>query len=231
MAPQRPAPPVVARGRGVARARLVVAAATVALTELVAAVDPNQPGHYPRARPTPSTGIYCPGCGSLRATHDLTHGDLAGALQRNPIVPSPPAGLVALFVLWVVSRWTGDCPGPGPRPPSLLYGRRRLRAASWVRETCRAGPGFPRPEVPGPLASHPTSCPKGGPAQREGDPLPLRRAPPPPGGAAAAAPRRDRRACPTPAPRGRGLPAGDARLQTPAARAGRAARVDRPASS
>ena len=85
----------------------VVGAATVALTGYVAAVDPNQPGHYPLCPTYALAGIYCPGCGMLRATHDLTHGDLAGALQRNPIAPLLLAGLVALFALWVVSRWTG----------------------------------------------------------------------------------------------------------------------------
>lgn len=85
----------------------VVGAATVALTGYVAAVDPNQPGHYPLCPTYALAGIYCPGCGMLRATHDLTHGDVAGALQRNPIAPFVLAGLVALFALWVVSRWTG----------------------------------------------------------------------------------------------------------------------------
>ena len=85
----------------------VVGAATVALTGYVAAVDPNQPGHYPLCPTYALAGVYCPGCGMLRATHDLAHGDLAGALQRNPIAPFVLAGLVALFALWVVSRWTG----------------------------------------------------------------------------------------------------------------------------
>ena len=85
----------------------VVGAATLALTGYVAAVDPNQPGHYPLCPTYGLLGIYCPGCGMLRATHDLAHGDLAGALQRNPIAPLVLAGLVALFLLWVVSRWTG----------------------------------------------------------------------------------------------------------------------------
>ena len=65
----------------------VVGAGTLALTAYVAAVDPNQPGHYPLCPTLALAGIYCPGCGMLRATHDLAHGDLAGAMQRNPLAP------------------------------------------------------------------------------------------------------------------------------------------------
>lgn len=31
------------------------------------------------------TGLYCPGCGSLRALHHLLHGDLAVAFRLNPL--------------------------------------------------------------------------------------------------------------------------------------------------
>lgn len=31
------------------------------------------------------TGLYCPGCGTLRGLHLLLRGDLAGALSMNPL--------------------------------------------------------------------------------------------------------------------------------------------------
>ena len=46
----------------------------VALATL-ATVDPNQPGHYPTCPFLATTGFYCPGCGALRAVHDLLHGE------------------------------------------------------------------------------------------------------------------------------------------------------------
>ena len=44
----------------------------------------TSPGHYPTCPFLAITGWYCPGCGSLRAVHDLLHGDLAGAVRPQP---------------------------------------------------------------------------------------------------------------------------------------------------
>ena len=49
------------------------------------------------------TGLNCPGCGGLRATHQLLHGHLAMAFQLNPLfVVSIPAGIICL--LWSVLK-------------------------------------------------------------------------------------------------------------------------------
>jgi hypothetical protein len=42
-------------------------------------MTPPCPFHY-------LTGLYCPGCGSLRAVHRLLHGNLAAALRLNPLM-------------------------------------------------------------------------------------------------------------------------------------------------
>jgi Protein of unknown function (DUF2752) len=86
----------------------LVAAAVVAGTAYVAAVDPNQPGHYPLCPTYALAGIYCPGCGMLRATHDLAHLDVAGAFARNPLALPMYLGLALLFARWVVARWRGE---------------------------------------------------------------------------------------------------------------------------
>ena len=86
----------------------VVAAAVMAGTAYVAAVDPNQPGHYPLCPTYALAGIYCPGCGMLRATHDLAHLDIAGAFARNPLALPMYLALALLFARWVVARWRGE---------------------------------------------------------------------------------------------------------------------------
>lgn len=88
--------------------------AWAAVLGLVAAltglVDPSRPGTYPTCPFLAATGLACPGCGSLRAMHALTHGDLLLALDRN-----------ALFVVVLVAsavigmRGLANRPAAGPR--------------------------------------------------------------------------------------------------------------------
>jgi len=107
----RPALRLRPRRREVLRVAAVTAAAVGAATAL-ATVDPNQPGHYPGCPFLLVSGLYCPGCGSLRAVHDLLHADLAGALARNPLaVAAVPFLVYALVAAWAAAL--------GRRPPSL----------------------------------------------------------------------------------------------------------------
>ena len=79
-----------------------LAAATIALHVR----DPHASGSWGYC-PISLLGIYCPGCGALRAVNDLTHGDLAGAVSSNAllIIAMP----LAVFVLarWTVDAWRG----------------------------------------------------------------------------------------------------------------------------
>jgi hypothetical protein len=45
--------------------------------------DPSKFGFYPRCTLYTTTGLYCPGCGSLRALHHLAHGEFLTALHYN----------------------------------------------------------------------------------------------------------------------------------------------------
>lgn len=78
----------------------LVTAAGVAAALALAAVDPNEPGHYPTCPFLATTGLYCPGCGSLRAGHALLHGDLMEALARNPFAVAMAPLLALAWVLW-----------------------------------------------------------------------------------------------------------------------------------
>jgi hypothetical protein len=52
-------------------------------------------------------GIYCPGCGTTRATYDLLHGEFARAFRSNPLFVILGAPLVAVFIGslgWTVLR-------------------------------------------------------------------------------------------------------------------------------
>lgn len=47
--------------------------------------DPSQHGFYPRCFFKMMTGLDCPGCGGLRATHQLLHGHIRAAFALNPL--------------------------------------------------------------------------------------------------------------------------------------------------
>ena len=78
-------------------------AAASALT-YVGLVDPHRPGSlFPPCMFKAVTGWNCPGCGGLRMTHDLLHGDLSAAAVDNVflLVGLP---LLALWSLWRMRR-------------------------------------------------------------------------------------------------------------------------------
>jgi hypothetical protein len=73
----------------------------------VAAVDPNEPGHYPVCPLLRYTGLYCPGCGGLRSAHAFVHGDFLTALQANAPAVLGYLGFAALWTVWVVRAARG----------------------------------------------------------------------------------------------------------------------------
>jgi hypothetical protein len=68
---------------------------------VLAHFPPDQHVFYPRCSLFSSTGILCPGCGSLRALHALTQGDWAGAIQSNLLLT---LGLPLMALLWLGGR-------------------------------------------------------------------------------------------------------------------------------
>lgn len=73
--------PFSRRHRMLAGAFAVVAAAMVMLEVF----DPATSGVFPPCPLRYLTGWYCPGCGSLRAMHQLLHGNLSAAWALNPL--------------------------------------------------------------------------------------------------------------------------------------------------
>jgi hypothetical protein len=75
----------------------VAALAAVAAVAVLFFFDPATAGFFPVCTLHALTGWQCPGCGGLRAVHQLTHGHLAAAWRLNPL-------LVALLP---VAFWLG----------------------------------------------------------------------------------------------------------------------------
>jgi hypothetical protein len=90
--------------------KAMVAAWTTAIINVVLILFFFNPGTTRVFPPCPLhwlTGLYCPGCGSLRAVHNLLHGHLAIAISLNPlmVVSIPILGLMFLSPSWIYKRW------------------------------------------------------------------------------------------------------------------------------
>ena len=74
--------------------------------------DPTTAGFYPICPLHQATGLECPGCGTLRALHALTHGHLAEAWRFNAFfITLLPVGL--WLALREAVRWTTGRQWPG----------------------------------------------------------------------------------------------------------------------
>jgi hypothetical protein len=115
----------------------------LAATAYVGTVDPGQPGHYPLCPLKAATGLDCPFCGGLRATHALVHGDVAGAVSHNALVTLVliPA-MVVLWVLWVRREWLGRPVVRRTPPRVLVWSTIVLVVAFTVVRNIEAVPAF-----------------------------------------------------------------------------------------
>lgn len=66
-------------------AYLALAALGLAGVAVLYTFDPRNPGAYPICPFLGLTGYHCPGCGTLRALHQLLHGNVIAALGYNPL--------------------------------------------------------------------------------------------------------------------------------------------------
>lgn len=127
----RAEPTALTRGRRSVLRPLGVAAVALMSAGVVAAVDPNVAGHYPTCPFLAVTGLYCPGCGALRAIHALAHGDVLTALARNPLTVVAVGYLVVTWVFWLQRSATGR-PLRWLAPPWVLYGVLASITLFWV---------------------------------------------------------------------------------------------------
>ena len=81
--------------RALAFAGVVALAAGASLVLFL--FDPGEYRFYPRCVFHQTTGLLCPGCGSLRALHHLLHGHVSAAVHFNAllVLSAPAAGWLA----------------------------------------------------------------------------------------------------------------------------------------
>ena len=64
--------------------------------------DPSEPGSYPVCPLNAVTGLYCPGCGTLRALHQLLHGHLGRSAAFNPLTVLAVPFVAYHFLAWLL---------------------------------------------------------------------------------------------------------------------------------
>jgi hypothetical protein len=85
----------------------VTAAAAGGAAGLLVAVDPGVAGHYPTCPFLAVTGLYCPGCGTLRLVHQLLTGHPGAALGLNPLFVAIVPFLLYAYLRWAAERVAG----------------------------------------------------------------------------------------------------------------------------
>lgn len=89
------------------REPVLVAAAGLALAGALHLRDPHVAGSWGLCPFHAVTGLWCPGCGGLRAINHLSHGDVVGALSSNVLAVVLVAVLVVAWLAWVRRRRRG----------------------------------------------------------------------------------------------------------------------------
>ncbi|WP_460853810.1 DUF2752 domain-containing protein [Nocardioides montaniterrae] len=103
-----------ARSRRMLPPALVVgglAAASVALHLR----DPHDHGSWGVCPTYALFGVYCPGCGGLRAVNDLTNLQIGAAASSNLFLVAGLPLIAYVFVRWSFGRWAGRPWEPGLR--------------------------------------------------------------------------------------------------------------------
>ncbi|MFD2353365.1 DUF2752 domain-containing protein [Nonomuraea ferruginea] len=113
-------------------APLGVAAAAAAVFAVVGTIDPNQPGNYPTCPFLWATGLYCPGCGTLRTIHALAHLDPVTALGLNPLALAMVPFLLFWWGRWMVNAWRGRPRRTTLAHPAYLWAFLAMVILYWV---------------------------------------------------------------------------------------------------
>lgn len=91
------------------RGPVLGAAVTAGLTVALHFRDPHQSGSWGFC-PSAAMGVYCPGCGGLRAVNDLTNFDLVAAASSNLLFIVLIPLILGLWVRRLVVGWRGGGP-------------------------------------------------------------------------------------------------------------------------
>jgi hypothetical protein len=113
-------PPRFGEGRPQSAVWFILAFGAVAATTVLYFFNPAQSNFYPICVFYKTTGLLCPGCGCLRAVHQLLHGHIEAAFRFNALfVSSLP--FVALVYVQAARHRAANRPALAWLGPRLLW--------------------------------------------------------------------------------------------------------------
>jgi hypothetical protein len=119
--------------------RYAVSSAAVASVTALVIRDPHGGGSYGVCPSLLLLGVYCPGCGALRGTHDLVTGDVVEAVGHNALLL--PA--LAWLTWWWLAQATAGTRWQVRRPWDSARFAYLLLAVVLVFALARNLPGSP----------------------------------------------------------------------------------------
>jgi hypothetical protein len=96
--------------------------------------NPAQTSIYPVCQFKALTGLDCPGCGSLRALHQMLHGNLVAAFRFNALMVSALPIAVWFGVRAILNATGGRAPFPKVHPAWIWAGCSLIVAFGIIRD-------------------------------------------------------------------------------------------------
>jgi hypothetical protein len=94
--------------------------------------DPGRTGFFPPCVFRLITGMQCPGCGSTRALHEITHGHLKAAFMLNPLLLLASPFLIYAFLRYSTIVMRGGVPRKNALPAPYIYAIFFIVLGFWI---------------------------------------------------------------------------------------------------
>ena len=114
------------------RAPLLTAGIVGGLTLALHFRDPHAAGSWGFCPWYALTGLYCPGCGALRAVNDLGNGDVLAALSSNLLFVAMVPLLVYWWLRWTQRAWSGAPKNSAPPKTPSKTSAWNQHAGVWI---------------------------------------------------------------------------------------------------
>ncbi len=102
--------------------------------------DPRNPGIYPVCPFFGLTGYHCPGCGTLRALHQLLNGNIGGAFGYNAYTMLAMPFIGYSYATGALRVFRLPAPAPVFLPHQLIWALLVAIVVFWVLRNVPAGP-------------------------------------------------------------------------------------------